>query len=112
MHVSLSHGPFWWALIGFYQEPEDISPEESQETVDPPEELAVEPQQKKKKKKSSCKQADLVMLVLEEQRAQRQELREARERTHRDRQRQFAIMQESNDLQREFLQFLKSKAQK
>ncbi|XP_040357636.2 myb/SANT-like DNA-binding domain-containing protein 1 [Ixodes scapularis] len=31
------------------QEPEDISPEESQETVDPPEELAVEPQQKKKK---------------------------------------------------------------
>ncbi|XP_042146954.1 uncharacterized protein LOC120849574 isoform X2 [Ixodes scapularis] len=93
------------------QEPEDISPEESQETVDPPEELAVEPQQKKKKK-SSCKQADLVMLVLEEQRAQRQELREARERTHRDRQRQFAIMQESNDLQREFLQFLKSKAQK
>ncbi|KAG0434679.1 hypothetical protein HPB47_018946 [Ixodes persulcatus] len=57
-------------------------------------------------------EVDLLMLVLEERRAQRQELREARERTHRERQRQFAIVQESNDLQRDFLRFLKSKPQK
>ncbi|KAG0435332.1 hypothetical protein HPB47_018553 [Ixodes persulcatus] len=58
------------------------------------------------------KQGDLLMLLMGEQRQQRLELKEARDEVRKDRQHKFQILKESNKLQLEFVQFLKSRAQK
>ncbi|XP_029832295.3 uncharacterized protein LOC121838536 [Ixodes scapularis] len=85
-------------------------PDDDNEVVDLKEEPLEE--RPKKKRKSSMKQGDILMLFIEEQRKQRKELSEARERAHQDRQRQFSIMEESNQLQRDFLDFMRSRKEK